>query len=144
MGFFGPDIGGPSIASPTSQSSSATTDNSTSATAASNVGGSQIGADLKVANSTGNTFNVSDPVATLAAKDLGIASVQGIQGVAGSVVDQATQAIKGAFTLADKSRQTDTQTVFSSLVKIAGFGLGAIALFFVLYFLFKRNKSNAS
>jgi hypothetical protein len=126
-----------------SESTSIQTDQSVSQSLASGNSfgaGSVAGADLKLAQSSGNTFNLADPTATLAAAGIaqsGLADAfQGLQ----RITDTSGLAVARALDLAKSVQGGQGQQVTETVTKVsyavaAALGIGLVA------FLLTRKKA---
>lgn len=134
--LLGLDLGAPAFLgflwgldfSSNDQQTQQNTDQSQSYSLADQSSGSRIGSALYLAGSDNAQVTLTDAGAIQALKENSLRALDNMGQTVQRVADSAQLAVRGALELADKSRQTDTQTVFGTVGRAIPWLAGAVAV----------------
>lgn len=93
------------------------TDNSAASTAGASAGGDVLQLAPNISGKEIGTLNLLDQGALAGAQSILEEGFKQVTGLANKSADNANRAVSDALQLADKARQTDTQTVFGTIAK---------------------------
>ena len=123
-----------------SESTTINTDNSTSQTLANQAQyNDKYGADLALAQSSGNVFNLADPTLTIAATGIANSSLVGAFKGLERITDSSNLAVERSLDLA-KTIQGGQGDQVTGLVKVLAYVVGAVVIVWVLIAAFRRKK----
>ena len=123
-----------------SESTTINTDNSTSQTLANQAQyNDKYGADLALAQSSGNVFNLADPTLTIAATGIANSSLVGAFKGLERITDSSNLAVERSLDLA-KTIQGGQGDQVTGLVKVLAYVVGAVIIVWVLIAAFRRKK----
>ena len=103
-------------------------------------GGDLVQAAPVISSDQIGTLNLTDQGAIKGATDLLKSGVTDIVSGSSKITDQASKAVSDALKLADKARQTDTQSVFSNIGTWVKWGALGVAAYFLGRALFSKAK----
>lgn len=87
-----------------------------------------VGSNFQLGNASGATFNVSDPVSTLAGRDVAMAGLTAASSAQSDAIRVANDAIAKALELAGVSQQGQGGTLIRGLIMLALVGAAGWAL----------------